>query len=386
MSEARTQQPGEEDVNSEIKPMPGDGAHTALPPSVHEVVRSPGQPLDSSTRVFMEPLFGHNFGEVRVHADPAAAESARSVNASAYTVGKHIVFGEGQYSIDSAGGRQLLAHELTHVVQQGAQSQTPTALQDGLISGLPLQASPDDKTKPKKPEPKKPEPKPVAKGSASQSSLHDQIKDLVDKKITDYVAYKDLISNSKPDQKKAVLSDQALLSALNDTLDFLSFARCVESLGRKAPTFDELKKDKTVSDALNDAWKASDPGIPHRDRVLIPHEEGGWVFMNLIDGTLHIERATAQGTNFIKLEPPPDVPNSVVVALFHTHPNLGPGFKAEPSSDDKKADNRRGVPNLVAGSPNSKPDSFKIFLSGPSVRPHVGSDKKLPGPGGGTKP
>src|ERR1041385_5790965 len=66
------------------------------PPIVHEVLRSPGQPLDASTRAFMEPRFGRDFGDVRVHTDGKAAESARAVNARAYTVGNNVVFGAGQ--------------------------------------------------------------------------------------------------------------------------------------------------------------------------------------------------------------------------------------------------------------------------------------------------
>jgi hypothetical protein len=68
----------------------------------------------------MEPRFGHDFSTVRVHADRQAAESARSVNALAYTVGSEIAFGPGRYAPESSAGRQLLAHELTHVVQQRA--------------------------------------------------------------------------------------------------------------------------------------------------------------------------------------------------------------------------------------------------------------------------
>jgi hypothetical protein len=77
-----------------------------------------GQPLDAATRAFFEPRFGHDFGHVRVHADIAAAESAASVNALAYTVGRDIVFGAGQYLPGTVGGNRLLAHELSHVVQQ----------------------------------------------------------------------------------------------------------------------------------------------------------------------------------------------------------------------------------------------------------------------------
>jgi hypothetical protein len=85
---------------------------------VHDVLRSPGDPLDASARDFMETRFHHDFSRVRVHADAAAAASARSVNSLAYTVGDHIIFGAGQYAPGTLAGKRLLAHELTHAVQQ----------------------------------------------------------------------------------------------------------------------------------------------------------------------------------------------------------------------------------------------------------------------------
>ena len=91
---------------------------TEVPTIVHEVLRSPGQPLDAATRRFMEPRFGHDFGAVRVHTNSRAAESAQAVNALAYTVGQSVVFGHGQYAPESSSGRRLMAHELTHTVQQ----------------------------------------------------------------------------------------------------------------------------------------------------------------------------------------------------------------------------------------------------------------------------
>jgi hypothetical protein len=96
---------------------------SAVPAIVHEVLRSPGQPLDPQTRALMEPRFGHDFGSVRVHADAKAAESARAVNAAAYTVGRDIAFASGNFQPGTRSGRHLVAHELAHVVQQqGASS------------------------------------------------------------------------------------------------------------------------------------------------------------------------------------------------------------------------------------------------------------------------
>jgi hypothetical protein len=88
--------------------------------SVREALRSPGQPLDASSRGYFEPRFGHDFSRVRVHSDAGAAQSARDINARAYTVGNNIVFGAGPFAPGEAAGRQLLAHELAHVVQNTA--------------------------------------------------------------------------------------------------------------------------------------------------------------------------------------------------------------------------------------------------------------------------
>jgi hypothetical protein len=92
-----------------------------VPPIVHEVLRAPGQPLDGHTRAFMEPRFGHDFSHVRVHTGARAAESAQAVNALAYTVGRDVVFDTRQYTPTTNAGQRLLAHELTHVVQQQRQ-------------------------------------------------------------------------------------------------------------------------------------------------------------------------------------------------------------------------------------------------------------------------
>lgn len=105
----------------------------AVPPIVHDVLSSPGQPLDASTRTFMEPRFGYDFSQVRVHTDKRAAESARAVNALAYTVGRDVVFGEGEYEPGTSMGRRLLAHELTHVVQQGDQNRLQSKFEIGTV-------------------------------------------------------------------------------------------------------------------------------------------------------------------------------------------------------------------------------------------------------------
>lgn len=85
---------------------------------VHDVVSSGGEPLDRDTKAHMEASLGQDFTDVRVHRDSAADESARAVQAKAYTVGSHVVFQRDAYDPSSDDGQHVLAHELTHVVQQ----------------------------------------------------------------------------------------------------------------------------------------------------------------------------------------------------------------------------------------------------------------------------
>jgi outer membrane protein OmpA-like peptidoglycan-associated protein len=88
-----------------------------VPSIVNQALRSSSQPLGVFTRAFMEPRFGRDFSLIRVHTDARAAESTQAVNAQAYTVGRDLVFGAGQFAPDTVDGRKLLAHELAHVAQ-----------------------------------------------------------------------------------------------------------------------------------------------------------------------------------------------------------------------------------------------------------------------------
>ena len=94
----------------------------------------PGRPLDGQTRAFFEPRFGHDFGQVRVHADGPAGVSARSLNALAYTVGHNVVFADNHFAPNTPAGQRLLAHELTHVVQQTSATGIPYMLQRQPVS------------------------------------------------------------------------------------------------------------------------------------------------------------------------------------------------------------------------------------------------------------
>jgi len=134
------QRQAEEEEEEEDKLQTSTGAEGAsiTRPSAESHVKGfqgGGAPLPESVRSFFEPRIGRDFGDVRVHTDARAAEAARSVNALAYTVGRDLVSGAGQYSPTTIEGQKLLAHELTHVVQQSAQARL--VAQPALAGGRP---------------------------------------------------------------------------------------------------------------------------------------------------------------------------------------------------------------------------------------------------------
>jgi hypothetical protein len=110
-------------------------ASESVPSIVYEVLKSPGRPLDARTRAFVEPRFGYDFTEVQVHTDANAADSAKAVNSIAYTVGNQMVFGAGQYDPHSIAGKKLIAHELTHVIQQRRGVASPDKLAAKSLNG-----------------------------------------------------------------------------------------------------------------------------------------------------------------------------------------------------------------------------------------------------------
>jgi Domain of unknown function (DUF4157) len=105
---------------------PSRAGESAVPAIVNDVLRSGGRPLAGSVRADMEACFGFDFSRIRIFSDTEAAESARAVNALAYTVGRNVVFAQGRYAPEATEGRKLLAHELVHTLQQ-SQADTVTA-------------------------------------------------------------------------------------------------------------------------------------------------------------------------------------------------------------------------------------------------------------------
>ncbi len=154
----RVSQPGDthereaDQVADEVMRMPdssvasgGDAATRAAPASsgmAETIPGSEGKPLDTATRAFMEPRFGHDFSQVRVHTDEQAADAASGYRARAYTVGSDIVFGAQEYTPDTPAGRHLIAHELTHVVQQSSDTTAAATVQREPASTEDLPSTP----------------------------------------------------------------------------------------------------------------------------------------------------------------------------------------------------------------------------------------------------
>ncbi|HEB98833.1 MAG TPA: DUF4157 domain-containing protein, partial [Thiotrichales bacterium] len=143
MPEPKVQkQPDEEEELLQTKPLVQrrvSGLETGLeeaPPIVHEVLRSPGRPLDPATRAFFEPRFGYDFGRVRVHTGLKAAEAAEAINAKAFTVGRDVVFGKDEYAPGSGEGKRLLGHELVHVGQEETNLTTVRRNGGSILTGI----------------------------------------------------------------------------------------------------------------------------------------------------------------------------------------------------------------------------------------------------------
>jgi hypothetical protein len=123
--------------DSPLERLPARSQSSGLPLSVHEVLQSSGSPLEHQAREFMESRFGYDFSQVRLHTNERAAASARALGAQAYTLGNNIVFGAGRYQPETQEGKTLLAHELTHTIQQSYASTPQIARQDDMDAGVP---------------------------------------------------------------------------------------------------------------------------------------------------------------------------------------------------------------------------------------------------------
>ena len=130
----------EEEEKLQMKETSAAAGGMTAPPIINNVINSLGQSLDKGTRSFMESRFGYDFGNVQIHNDLMAHRSSADINALAYTHGNHVVFGTGQYQPDTNWGKRLLAHELTHVIQQ---KNNPRSIQRSLEVNKPADKIPN---------------------------------------------------------------------------------------------------------------------------------------------------------------------------------------------------------------------------------------------------
>jgi len=174
-----------------------------------------------------------------------------------------------------------------------------------------------------------------------------------------------------------VLADQPLLAALRLKMDFNDFAMAVELLGRQAPTGKELSENSVVKSACDTAWAASNSDAKNPNDW---RENGGYIFMNLISGEISI--STVPPGNWGRLDlPSPDLKtipaNTIVVGIFHTHPNPdAPQVCEDHDIDKSKVD---GVPDVVRGPKGP-------FPCGVERRLHLAGARSYPGPSGGDPP
>ena len=188
---------------------------------------------------------------------------------------------------------------------------------------------------------------------------------------------RDRINAASAQEKQVALADQALLGLLRIKMDFNDFAMAVELLGRQAPTGKELSENSVVKNACDAAWKDSnvDAINPNDWR-----ENGGYIFMNLVSGEISTSRVPPGNWGKAIIADPAlkDIPaNTIVVAIFHTHPN--PNAPQECEEHDNQKSQLDGVPDVVRGPKGT-------FPCGVELRLHLAGTRGYPGPSGGDPP
>ncbi|MDX2216070.1 MAG: DUF4157 domain-containing protein [Oculatellaceae cyanobacterium bins.114] len=252
-----------------------------VPPIVYDVLRSPGQPLDPETRTFMESRFQHDFSCVRVHTDDKAAESAQAINAKAYTVKQDIVFGTKKYAPETKDGKQLLAHELAHAIQQAqsipntylriAPASDQSEIEAERIASTAINLSKETRISPKAtpyqlarvPEAKASKPN-TATLTANPTGLH-EVENLLNK----------ILEKVNPSTRRAIIGDPDISSTGYNTLTVHQIDE-IDSLGKTVST--------TYGYSTNNNWSnpdlrqvASSLGLFQADELIIlggkPHAE-----------------------------------------------------------------------------------------------------------------
>ncbi len=392
---------------------------------------SSGFNLSNDSNLFMSSVFGTNFDNVRLHTDSKAVQMNRQLGARAFTHGQNIFFNSGEYNPVSHEGKRLLAHELTHVVQQNENSLTPLIQKTEETNQSEL-----DRLREILDYVDVPEEEVIAIfGSMNETDSNTALRDstLKDQAIsalnnyemylamrycdgdmktrlewmfaegTDWEYVRSIIQAATIIQRNIALNDQHLLMDLKSNLSWDDWARSIELLGRSAPTGNQMTLNSIVTAAMQLAWTASNPAVTRWSRPqagsplaaqcnpingappTTAHEEGGFIYLNLINGNISTNRVAAGGQASLPLSNPANVADSIVVGGYHTHPNVGncwgsPFF----SQADIDWSNINGVPLLMIGAfPGIANTSF--HATGPARR-HLAGNRGLPGAAGGLAP
>jgi hypothetical protein len=204
----------------------------------------------------------------------------------------------------------------------------------------------------------------------------------------DYAAAKRVITGASAADRATGLADQSFLRILDDHFSWNDFAKCVELLGRSAPGPGALLGDPNVQSALAAAWAASNAAITPAPPAPGPpgvHEEGGYIYLNLITGNITTSAAAPGAQASLPLNDPDPPEHSITVGGFHTHPNVGPAWGAPFASPaDANWAARNGIPLLLRGAfPTVAATSDTSTGSG---RLHLAGDRGFPGRSGGIAP
>lgn len=203
-----------------------------------------------------------------------------------------------------------------------------------------------------------------------------------------YEAFKRVILAS-PGEIAAALADQAFLLELKAHFWWNDFAKCVQLLGRTAPTGAQLMASPAVIAAYAVAWPASNPAIVAAPPAVAPanlHEEGGFIYLNLVTGALTTDRVAAGAQASLPLNGPNPPENAITVGGYHTHPNVGPAWGPPfPSPADTNWATRNGIPLLYQGAFPAVANTSMGF-TGPNQRLNLAGDRGFPGTAGGIAP
>ncbi len=302
-----------------------------------------GRPLDAAVRMEMEGAFGADFSGVGVHADPAAGELNRRLGASAFTVGQDIFFGEGAYQPESEPGRQLLAHELTHVVQGGGTSAS------GPFTVGPVEDTHEQQADTAAAElgPAMSDERLLLDGAAAgdASGIPSYVRQVIGEAGTSVAVYRSALAEFRKSHPPATLQEaRGRLAEANGHITAGGPLQEIRRMGRAGPPAPPdvatIMADATVSAAIQTAYNNSNPNVPNSPPAptTTKVEQGGWIIWDSSANTYRIIRVGA-GTRaglapIVGTRPSPSSPE-MLVAWFHTHPNTAAeGYADGPSGPD----------------------------------------------------